>query len=310
MGTRVGIIYDERYKDHDTGGYHPECPDRMTVIETVLRSSMPGLVWLAPRSAELKDLMRVHTPEYVSAVRHLCERGGGYIDSDTPCSSKSFDVALLAAGAGMTGLDALMEKDVDRGFAVVRPPGHHAFRGLGGGFCLFNNVAICVSYARERWGLKRVAVVDWDVHHGNGTEAILSDDPQSLYISFHQWPHYPGTGGPGEEAPCPGMHQNFPLQRGTPGETYRRLMESEVRPLLDRFRPDLLLGSVGFDSGAMDPLGGLMLEEDDFEGISKELSCAADRLCSGRLLTFLEGGYSLQAVGGYALSHVKGLLVQ
>ena len=310
MTTTVGIVYHDRFMDHRTGG-HPECPERAEVIRDTLREGFgEDLVWLSPRPARIEDLQRVHAPGYIEFIRSLSESGGAYVDQDTPCCPESYDVARLAAGAGLVAADAVMNGQVLRAFAAVRPPGHHAFRDRGGGFCLFNNLAICLEYARARWGIRKVAVVDWDVHHGNGTEDIFSDDPEVLYVSLHQWPHYPGTGGPHHEPGGRGRRRNFPLPRGTDGLVYRALVSQDIQGLVEAFEPDLILGSAGFDAGRDDPLAGMLLDAEDFEALSASLSCMADRLCQGRLITFLEGGYSLRSLGEYAAGHVRGLLVR
>jgi len=308
MAKRVGIVYDDAFLAHDTGP-HPECPERLEVIVTALRDQFAGtLTWIEPRPATEEEILRVHSKRHLERVREVCgRRGGGHLDHDTPCSEESYEVALLAAGAGLVGADSLMKGEVDRVFGVVRPPGHHASRDQAAGFCIFNNVALAVAYGRSRWNWKRVAILDWDVHHGNGTEALLGSDPNVLFISWHQWPQYPGTGGPGSSDGLDTV-LNLPLPRGAEGPTYLHLFEEKVSPRVRAFQPDVLFVTVGFDAGAEDPLGGMLLEATDFQSLAAQASALADELCEGRLLSLLAGGYSLSALGRYASGHVQGLL--
>jgi len=307
MTKRVAIVYDERFMDHETGP-HPECPERVEVISKALRKHFgEQLMWISPRSATEDEILLVHSESHLRRVQEICvNQGGGYLDRDTPCSEKSFEVARLAAGAALTGMDLLMEGQADRVFAVVRPPCHHASRDRAAGFCLFNNTAICAEYGRSRFGCRRVAILDWDVHHGNGTEALLGMDPNVLFVSWHQWPQYPGTGGPGS---CEGMDTvlNLPLPRGATGSTYMKLFEERVDPLLHYFKPEIIIITTGFDAGAADPLGGMLLEAEDFRDLAARACQLADEFCGGRVLSLLAGGYSLSSLGQYAIGHVRGL---
>ena len=308
MAKRVGIIYDDAYLAHDTGP-HPECPERLEAIVHALRERFEGrLRWIQPRPAAEEEVLRVHSDRHLERVQEVCgRRGGGHLDHDTPCCEKSYEVALLAAGAGLVGADLLMKGEVDRVFGVVRPPGHHASRDRAAGFCIFNNAAVAVAYGRSEWDWERVAILDWDVHHGNGTQALLEDDPNVLFVSWHQWPQYPGTGGPGSSEGLDTV-LNLPLPRGTEGQAYLELFDERVAPLVRSFRPDVIFITVGFDAGAEDPLGGMLLEAEDFQSLAAKASLLADELCQGRVLSLLAGGYSLSALGEYASGHVQGLL--
>jgi acetoin utilization deacetylase AcuC-like enzyme len=308
----IYFIYDPAFLKHDTG-VHPENAAR---LETILHnlnqdeSLAPRLQWVRPKPATDQDLLRCHTEEMLVTAQTLCERGGGYIDADTRVSPDSFDVARLAAGAAITAVDSVLQEDGGKAFALVRPPGHHATDSRSMGFCLFNNAAIAARYAQEKYGLETVLIVDWDVHHGNGTQDIFWQDDSVFYFSSHQYPHYPGTGARDEtgEGKGEGCTLNLPLPAYTPARTHRTGFNEALRLIETRFHPDLIIISAGFDSHRQDPLGNLMLEDPDFGEMTKEILRIADKHSSGRVVGMLEGGYNLDVLGGSIRAHLKALL--
>ncbi|MFH1539706.1 MAG: histone deacetylase [bacterium] len=311
MEKRVGIIYSDRYLDHETGG-HVEGSDRLRAITKSLRAApwAEELKWLEPRSAEPNRIAAIHDTDYIEEIHRVCQRAGGlrYLNPDTVVSPDSYNVALLAAGGVMTGIDALAGGDIDSFFALVRPPGHHAERRDPLGFCLFNNIAIGARYAQEEKGTEKILILDWDVHHGNGTMHSFERDPSVYFISFHQFPHYPGTGrahdtGKDEGA---GYTLNFPMPSGSGDADYLFLMESIVVTAIRKFRPDLLLISAGFDAHRDDPLSGTLLTESGYAGILQLAEAAAGPECPIGIV--LEGGYNLSTLASSAAAVVAHLL--
>lgn len=261
---------------------------------------------LTPISAEpatLADLTRVHTPALVQQVRQLSQRGGGLIDSDTVVGPKSYEAALLAAGGAIAAVRAVLKGEVDSAFALVRPPGHHATRAQAMGFCLFNNIAAAASWALNEGQVSRLAIVDFDVHHGNGTADILGADPRVLFVSLHQYPFYPGTGHWREmgSGAAQGTMLNIPLPPQTGDNGYNRAMDTLVIPALHRFKPEVILASAGYDAHWSDPLAWMLLTITGYRRLVDSLVRAADALCGGRLALCLEGGYR-----GPALAHGVG----
>ncbi|MCS7081561.1 MAG: histone deacetylase [Bacteroidetes bacterium] len=296
----TAFVYDPRYLEHDPGPGHPERPDRLRAILGHLKKGplWPALEPIQPDPAERAWVERVHPPEYLARLEAFCQAGGGHLDPDTVAGPESLRVALLAAGGVIAACDAVLSGRVRNAFCAVRPPGHHAERARAMGFCLLNNVAIGARYLQHRWGLERMAIVDWDVHHGNGTQEIFYEDPSVLFISLHQHPLYPGTGsrqergrGPGE-----GYTLNIPLPPGSDDAVYERAFLEEVLPALDRFRPEALLISAGFDAHRLDPLAQQRLSEAGFRRMAELLWDVARRYAGGRLIAVLEGGYHLEAL--------------
>jgi acetoin utilization deacetylase AcuC-like enzyme len=293
----TGVVIDPRYLEHDTGRGHPERPARIAVLEGTVREQS-GVRQVAPRPATPEELTLVHAESYFEQVKHTRELPAYAFDPDTHTSPRSFDTACLAAGGLLALLDAVMSGQVENGFAFVRPPGHHAERGRAMGFCLFNNVAIGAAYLRERYGLDRVAVVDWDVHHGNGTQHAFEADPQVLFLSTHQYPFYPGTGaadevGAGEGV---GFTVNIPFPAGYGDAEYLDAFDCVVEPILEQYAPQLILISAGFDPHVDDPLGGMHVTEAGFAAMARCLVRLARRSAGGRCVAVLEGGYNLDAV--------------
>jgi acetoin utilization deacetylase AcuC-like enzyme len=295
---------------HDTGEGHPECADRVRSVLRALETPVfaPLLREIAPPAAPAA-LAAAHTPAHVARI--LAMRPGPdeilAIDADTFVSPGSREAALRGAGGACAAVDAVMEGWAKAGFVAMRPPGHHAEKNRAMGFCLFNNAAVAAFHARARWGLRRIAVLDFDVHHGNGTQDIFGPDPELFYGSTHQHPCYPGT-GMAHERGVAGNVVNMPLPPGSGGEAFRDAWASGIIPVLETFRPELLIISAGFDAHAADPLAQLRLREADFTWITEALLAVADAHCPGRVVSLLEGGYDLQALAASAAAHVRALL--
>ncbi|MBU2089575.1 MAG: histone deacetylase family protein [Alphaproteobacteria bacterium] len=306
----TALITHHAFLDHDTGPGHPESADRLRAVLAALEDEAfaPLLREIAP-AATREQLLRVHPADYVDAILAIRLAPGqlAEIDDSTVISAGSIDAALHAAGAAIAGVDAVMEGWARTAFAAVRPPGHHAGPREPGGFCLFNNVAVAALHARERWGVERVAVVDFDVHHGQGTQAIFENDPDLFYASSHEHPLYPGTGFARERGIARNI-LNVPLPPGSDSADFRAAWAETILPALDEFAPGLLIISAGFDAHRSDPLAHLALETEDFTWITAELIALADRHCAGRLVSALEGGYDLNALGKSAAAHVLALM--
>jgi acetoin utilization deacetylase AcuC-like enzyme len=268
------------------------------------------LEMIAPKPAAREDIERCHDFRMIEDLSLRCERGVSFIDEDTYISARSFEVALLAAGAAIAAVDSVMSEAGGRAFGIVRPPGHHATQHQSMGFCLFNNAAIGARYAQAKYGVERVLIVDWDVHHGNGTQDIFWRDPTVFYFSTHQYPYYPGTGSTGErgDGKGDGTTLNIPLHAGTSARDHREVFSEALRQIERKFPPDLVIVSAGFDSRRGDPLGGLMLEDNDFSEMTKDVLRIAEKHADGRVIGLLEGGYNLQLLGGSVMSHVAALL--
>jgi acetoin utilization deacetylase AcuC-like enzyme len=307
VSNRIAFIASPLCLRHRTPPGHPEQPAR---IEHLLRhidgsGVADGLERLAPREAREEDLLRVHANVHVDFVRGACANGGGMLDEgDTFAVPDSWGVSLLAAGAVLTGVDAVCRDAFPAAFCGMRPPGHHAERHRPMGFCLFNNAAVGVRYAQEIHGLDRIAVVDWDVHHGNGTQHIFEEDPSVLYCSIHQYPFYPGTGARDERGAGKGVGYtvNVPLPEGSDEKRYAGAFREEVLPALERFRPELLILSAGFDAHRDDPLGGMKLDEGSFAVFTRMVRDVAP------VVSVLEGGYNLGALARSVEAHLRALL--
>jgi len=307
----VSVIYDPAYLNHNTGN-HPENSRRLErILESVKSGELGQRVRMQkPVPASVDDVVRVHRREMVEQVKQLCESGARYIDMDTHIGRESYNVALLAAGAAISAVDAVMKEDGGRAFGLIRPPGHHARPQTSMGFCLFNNAAIGARYAQAKYGVETVLIIDWDVHHGNGTQEIFWTDPTVFYFSTHQYPFYPGTGAASErgEGKGEGFTLNVPLRSGTPGRDHREAFKDALHDIDRRFSPDLVIISAGFDSRRGDLLGGLMLEDSDFAEMTKEVLRIAEKHSDGRVIGLLEGGYNLDLLGGSVSSHLAALL--
>jgi acetoin utilization deacetylase AcuC-like enzyme len=259
--------------------------------------------------AGIDDIARCHSEHLIEDIRKAALEGVRRLDPDTVISPESFEVACLAAGAAIGAVDLAMSREDMNVFAAVRPPGHHAGVEVAMGFCLFNNAAIAARYAQSRHGVERVLIIDWDVHHGNGTQEIFYRDPSVFYFSTHQYPYYPGTGSEGETGDGPGAGSvlNVPLRARTTGASHREAFSEALGRIEERFTPDLIIISAGFDSRRDDPLGGLMLEDSDFAEMTREVMALADRRSAGRIVSVLEGGYNLANLGGAVHAHVAAM---
>ena len=295
---------------HDPGEWHPECPDRLRAVLQALEAEefAPLLREVAPEAEEVV-LLRVHPLAHVRAILAIRPAAGELvrIDADTAMSAGSAEAALRAAGGAVAAVDAVMEGWAHNAFVATRPPGHHAEAAQAMGFCLFANAAIAARHAQARWGLSRVAVVDFDVHHGNGTQAIFVDDPSLFYGSSHQYPCYPGTGAAHERGV--GNIVNVPLPPGADGMAFRGAWDDILLPALDAFAPELLIVSAGFDAHIADPLAELRVRTPDFAWLTGRLLAAAERHCKRRLVSVLEGGYDLAALADASAAHVRTLML-
>lgn len=320
----TALIYDPIFLEHITPEKHPEQPQRLQFALEVLKAlnwlEREGLVLLPPRAATEDELAAVHERAYIrkvkAAARRAAEeeaRGGRkthFFATDTYVSAKSYEAALKAAGAPLTAIDAIMNGQVNNAYCLVRPPGHHAVAESAMGFCLFNNVAVAARYALERYGLERVMIIDYDVHHGNGTQEMFYSDPRVLYFSVHQAPFYPGTGLSDERGEEPGLGTtiNVPLPATTGFETYEPVFRQVMAPAADRFDPQLILVSSGFDAHWADPLGGMHLSTAGFAKLMEIIIEEAQFLCDGRLVFVQEGGYNVQAMGACVATCINLLL--
>jgi acetoin utilization deacetylase AcuC-like enzyme len=293
---------------HDPGPGHPERPDRIRAVMRALEApAFETLVRREAARAEPDQIARVHSREYVDALLAVVPTDGLVaVDPDTMLCPASGEAALRAAGAVIGAVDAVMAGEANAAFCAIRPPGHHAEPGRGMGFCLFNNVAIGAAHARAAHELARVAVVDFDVHHGNGTQAVFEQDAAVLFASSHQYPFYPGTGAESERGV--GNVFNVPLEAGSGSTEFRRGMERVVLPALEAFDPELILVSAGFDAHVRDPLASLRLDEEDFAWITGKLVDIAGERCNGRIVATLEGGYDLDALASSVTAHVSELM--
>ena len=306
----IALITHPACLGHDTGPYHPECADRLRAVLAALETQeFTDLLRESAPHATTEQLCRVHPANYVDAIISIRPPEGEMVqlDADTAMSAGSAEAALRGAGAAVAGVDAVMEGWARAAFAAVRPPGHHAEPSRPMGFCLFNNAAVAALHARARWGVQRIAVVDFDVHHGNGTQAMFAADPNLFYASSHQHPCYPGTGMANERGVA-GNIVNAPLRPGADSAAFRAAWSDVILPALDRFAPGLLIVSAGFDAHKADPLAQLRVETTDYAWITKELLRIATVHCGGRLVSVLEGGYDLEALAASAAAHVRTLM--
>ena len=296
--------------EHDTGPYHPETSERLRAVLAALETpEFTDLLREAAPVATIEQLSRVHPRAYVEAILAIQPDLGEpvQLDGDTIMSNGSAEAASRAAGGACLAVDAVMEGWARAAFAAVRPPGHHAEPNRSMGFCLFNNAAVAAMHARAAWGVRRIAVVDFDVHHGNGTQAMFAADPDLFYASSHQSPCYPGTGAPSERGVANNI-VNAPLRPRDGGPAFRAAWSEIILPALDAFAPGLLIVSAGFDAHIADPLAELRLEVGDFAWITEQLVAVADKHCGGRIVSVLEGGYDLNALAASAAVHVRGLM--
>ncbi|MBD2146649.1 histone deacetylase [Sphaerospermopsis sp. FACHB-1194] len=300
------IIYSDEFLEHQTGRYHPEKPERLSAVVTALKTAdfAQKIHWLTPTPVK-QELMSwietAHTATYIEKLKHIATTGGGYLDGDTPVSPRSYDVALLAVSAWLDGVNEVLSRE-NPAFVLARPPGHHAESNTGMGFCLFSNAAIAALYALQQPGINRVAILDWDVHHGNGTQAIVESYPEIAYCSLHQYPAYPGTGRASEQ----GFYKNvlnLPLPPGSDISVYQPLWQYKILPFLNNFHADLLIVSAGYDALEADPLASISLQPEDF-GLFTQYCLGVTR----KVLFGLEGGYELLSLSKSVISTVQACL--
>jgi acetoin utilization deacetylase AcuC-like enzyme len=310
---RTTFIFHPAYLKHDTGRFHPESPDRLLAIEARIKKSgvYDQLVSTDPPSSPRPDLehwiQEVHRLTHIQRIReNIPPNGQTYLDPDTPLSPLSYQAAQLAVEGALAAADRVMSGVIDHAFCALRPPGHHAESNRAMGFCLFNNVAVCARYLQEQYGLKKIAIIDWDVHHGNGTQQIFYEDPTVLYFSVHQFPLYPGTGAEREVGAGAGEGYtiNCPLPPGRGDDHYVNVFEKVLVPALRSFAPDFILISAGFDAHRDDPLAGMQVTETGFGELTRIVKSSADTLCQGRIVSCLEGGYNLGALARSVEEHL------
>jgi len=295
----TGIVKDKRYMDHHMGHFHVETPQRLEVIYRMIDEKISfSLDKIEARLATEEDLTLVHTPSHVNMVKSTAGKEHVQLDPDTSTSAKSWEVACLAAGGVLSAVDSIMEGKIQNGFALVRPPGHHAEASRAMGFCLFNNIAIGAAHLIQKHGLERILVVDWDLHHGNGTQNSFYDSAEVLYFSTHQFPHYPGTGHWNEvgEGKGEGFTFNIPLRAGKKDGDYLHIFQQILRPITSQYKPEFILVSAGFDVYEGDPLGGMQITKQGLGALAAELLDLAAAYSQKRLLCVLEGGYDLQGL--------------
>lgn len=295
--TKTGIVKDERYMEHEMGPHHPESPERLEAIYAMLEE--PGMkeqfFEIPVRRAERDELLLIHSPNYVDSIAATAGEAYTYLDPDTQTSAGSYEAALLAAGGLCEAISRVDSGEIDNAFALVRPPGHHAERSRAMGFCLFNNVAIGARYARKHLKLDRLLIVDWDLHHGNGTQHSFEEDPSILYFSAHQYPYYPGTGAINEtgQGEGQGFTINVPLPVNCGDWEYLVILEKILKPVSLEFSPQMILVSAGFDIYEGDPLGGMKVTPRGFAGLTRSIMEIADVCCQGKVVITLEGGYNV-----------------
>ncbi len=309
----TGLLYDPSFLDHDTGPGHPERSTRLVAAHRHLEKQpwYLELAQFAPKPADLRWVRKVHDEDYIERATEACRTGAPFLDvPDVSISRRSCEVALLAAGGALELADRLMAGEIDNGFALLRPPGHHAEQKLALGFCLFNNVAILARYLQQHHGLEKVLILDWDVHHGNGTQHTFEEDPSVFYVSLHQYPYYPGTGAHSETGigRGEGATLNYPMASGSGDTEYESAFSQRILPAIDAFKPEIVLVSAGFDAHRDDPLGQILLSTGMFAWMSERVLEAADRHAGGRLISLLEGGYDLHALAECVSTHLAVLL--
>jgi len=310
--SKLAVVYDDIYKQHLTGPGHPEAPERCDAVLAALENAGlgPRIERLQPTPAHEQLLRLCHGSDYIRMVEEDVGSGRSMLRTgDTDICPRSLEAAQYAAGGAAVAVDAVFAGRVQAAFCVVRPPGHHAGANFGMGFCIFNNAAIAARYAQQQHGAQRVLIVDWDVHHGNGTQDIFYNDPSVFYFSTHLWPHYPGTGSPSETGTgaARGTTLNCPFPHGTPGDRIIAAYRQKLVPAADDFKPELVVISAGFDSRRGDPLGGFGLSDDDFAELSALVLSIARRHARGRVVSLLEGGYALSGLGTAAAAHAAAL---
>jgi len=312
--TKSGLVYDDLYLQHDTGPNHPEQAQRLTAIIEALKTSglLNKLLPIAPVPAERSIVELCHESSYIGRFKSGVESSLPFLDTpECPLGPGTFEAAICAAGGILAGIDNVMQENIKNCFCAVRPPGHHAERSKAMGFCYFNNIAIAAKYLQKKYAVERIVIIDWDVHHGNGTQHTFEQNPAVFYISFHQNPFtcYPGTGKASETGAGKGQGYtlNFPMSPGAGNQEYFQAMETVEREM-EKFRPRFVLVSAGFDAHTDDPLAHIRLSTKGYEGLTQKVKGIAEDYAEGRLVSTLEGGYNLQALGESVKTHIQVLL--
>lgn len=307
--AKTGFLYHADYLQHQTGPGHPERPERLQNLMAFLRKEdyLSQFTSISPESAERKWIEKNHTNSYIDYVKNACKEGQTFLDSDTVISLQSYRVALLAVGGALQACAGVMTGELDNAFCAIRPPGHHAERARAMGFCLFNNVAIAAKYLQSQHLVEKVCIIDWDVHHGNGTQHAFYEDPSVLYISIHQHPLFPGSGREDErgEGPGEGTTLNFPSPPGFGDMEYIGIFEKQIARAVRDFAPDFMLVSAGFDAHRDDPLANMRVTEEGFSEMTRIVKSLAEECCGGRLVALLEGGYNLEALARSVAAHLS-----
>jgi len=309
---KTGFIHDARFLEHDTGPGHPECSARLSETISFLQSQawFNSLISIEAEKADLKNILDVHDAAYVRRAEEMCRSGSSYLDSmDVSICTESYDIALLAAGSTIQLADDVVNNHVDNAFALLRPPGHHAENAMAMGFCLFNNIAVLARYLQNTHGLNKIAIIDWDVHHGNGTQHLFEEDPSVLYISTHQYPFYPGTGSYSETGMGKGSGAtlNCPMPAGATDQNYKQAFIEQILPKIDDFKPEFILISAGFDAHQADPLAEINLSTESFGWMTERIMEKANHYCDNRVISLLEGGYNLAALAKCVGKHLETL---
>ncbi len=308
----TGFLSDTRFIEHDTGPGHPECGERVATTMRYLQQHQwfSDIKQIESKFAQIDDILTVHDKQFIKRAEEVCRSGNSYLDSiDVNVCRDSFDIALLAAGSAIQLADEMMLGNINNGFGLLRPPGHHAENDMALGFCIFNNIAVLARHLQQKYKLDKIAIVDWDVHHGNGTQHLFEEEPSVLYISIHQFPYYPGTGnyyeigiGRGK-----GATLNCPMPAGSDTDDYAAAFQHKILPKLDEFKPECILISAGFDAHAADPLAQMLLSDSFYGWMTERLLEVADKHCQGRVLSLLEGGYDLDALARCVAIHLETL---
>jgi len=312
---KTGFLFDQRFLLHDTGPYHPESADRLVAILKGIQAAelLPHLTRVMAKRADLKWIETVHSQAYIRRFEEVCLSGHSHLDhQDNQMCVETYETAFLAAGGVIEAARMLMDHEIENAFCAVRPPGHHAERGQAMGFCYFNNVAIAARYLQTDWNIERVGIIDFDVHHGNGTQHIFEQDPSVFYYSIHQHPSfaYPGTGREFEhgEGQGYGYTKNSPVLPGQSDDDYRMLFKKDLLPAFESFQPQVMLVSTGFDAHVDDEMADVSLTTEGYSWIMRAVMQLAEKYCHGRLISVLEGGYCLERLPELAANHVKILL--
>lgn len=310
--SKVGFYSHNDYLKHKTGPGHPERPERLQYLTQHLKKTdvFARLTFLSPSLCDINRIKQIHPGNYVENIQNACKNRSHSLDSDTVVCEDSYETALLAAGAVVDACDAIVEGALESAFCAVRPPGHHAEPAKAMGFCLFNNVAIAARYLQVQHSIKKVCIIDWDVHHGNGTQSAFYDDPTVFYVSIHQHPLYPGTGladekGQGEGA---GTTLNFPSPAGFSDKEYLQMFENDIARAVSKFKPEFMLISAGFDAHQHDPLANMNVTEEGFARMTQVVHDLSKEFCQGRMISVLEGGYDLDALSRSVEHHLRVML--